>query len=62
MSDIKIVERARNKLTWDEFLHLQDYFISKLKDEERTNYSKGYNAGKKKAYSECSSHQQEVKG
>ena len=48
MADMKIIERLKKKLTEDEWLQLMDYFISTIKEEERTNYSKGYQAGKKR--------------
>ncbi len=48
MADRTIVDRAIKKLSDEEYLHLRDYLISAIKREERTDYAKGYNAGRKK--------------
>ncbi len=51
MANMKIVQEAKDKLTSEEYLNLQDYFLSTIKYEDRESYSKGYNAGMKRAVS-----------
>ena len=47
MSNPKIVERAKKKLTVEEFIHLKDSIICEINKNFSVGYTKGYNAGKK---------------
>lgn len=49
MANMKIVQSAKEKLTSEEWLQVQDYIISTIKYEDRKNYSKGYQAGLKRS-------------
>ncbi len=49
MADKEIVEKAKAKLSEEEYLHLKDWIHQQRRYKERKDYTKGYNAGFKKA-------------